>query len=160
MGQSVSRLNIPQLGGKSLGVSSLMIAGGAIETAAPPIGGPRPPFQFGNMRLVPNVSNVFTALDSLVAYVQAFGYALSPDTKSSELRVEFFIFHEGRMFSKVTPSYHRLTGKSEIAIKSEILLRDYPRGEFVLRARITDQLTGQQVEQNQQFVVRPLTVSQ
>ncbi len=155
VGQSASRLEIPQLGAESLGLSSLMIAGDAIETVPPPSGGPRPPFQFGNLRLVPNVDNVFSPGDPMVAYVQAFGYALSADTESAELRVDFFILREGRLYSKVTPSYHRPGGEREIAIKSEILLRDYPSGDFVLRARITDELTGQQAERDRPFSVRP-----
>jgi hypothetical protein len=153
VGRSSATLEIPVLTGEGLKLSSLLLASGAVETDPLPAGAPRPPFQFGNLRLIPNVLQRFARTSTLTAYVQALGYSLGPITNQARLRVDFFILKDGRLFSKVAPSYHRPSRKSSVALKSDISLKALPPGSYTLRARVTDENTEQVAERDADFTV-------
>jgi GWxTD domain-containing protein len=149
VGQVTTEIEIPELAGEGLRLSSLLLATGAVD--APALGGPsKAPFQFGDVRLVPNVSKQFFSGGSMTAYVEAYG--LSGET---QVKVELFLLKGGRLFSKVAPSYHRPGPGEEVSIRSAISLRDFLSGEYVLRARITDETTGEVAERDAAFTVRP-----
>ena len=88
----------------------------------------------------------------MTAYFQAFRYGLDPEDKRARLKVDLFILKDGRLFSKVEPSYHRPT-QSQVAIKSALNLRGLPGGNYVLRARVTDEISGQIAERDAEFTV-------
>lgn len=153
LGRSSASIEIPSLNREGLQLSSLLLASGAIETDPLPAGAPRPPFQFGNLRLIPNVRHRFARRSTLTAYIQAFGYSLDRQDDRARLKVEFFILKDGRLFSKVAPSHHRPTKGSSVALKSEVSLKELPPGSYTLRARITDENTKQLAERNADFTV-------
>lgn len=153
LGQTMTAVEVPPFASSGLGASTLLLASGAIEADPPPVGAPRPPFQFGNLRLVPNVNRRFSMRNTMTAYLQVYGFARSSEDDAARLRVEFFILREGRLYSKVAPSYHRPLGREETAIKSDISLTGFPPGEYVLRARVTDELSGAKTEQDGAFTV-------
>jgi GWxTD domain-containing protein len=153
LGKGTSELEIPELdSAEGLVLSSLLLASGAVEVPAADSAGPRLPFQFGNLRLLPSPDGRFAAGSKLIAYFQAGGYRADPDGGGARLRVEFFFLREGRLYSKVAPSEHRPQSKSQTAIKSEISLKGFPPGSYRLRARVTDG-SGAVAEQEAQFVV-------
>ena len=152
LGSASNTIVIPELAGQELALSSLLLASGAVETMLPPSDGPRPPFQFGNLRIIPNVRRRFPRSLSMTAYFQAFRYGLDPEDKRARLKVDLFILKDGRLFSKVEPSYHRPT-QSQVAIKSALNLRGLPGGNYVLRARVTDEISGQIAERDAEFTV-------
>jgi hypothetical protein len=98
---------------------------------------------------VPNLSKSFLSGRSLTAYLEAYGL-----TGEARLKVDFFLLKDGRLFSKVAPSHHRPGGGGEVAVRSEISLRSFPPGEYVLRARITDETTGDVAERESPFTIR------
>lgn len=147
VGQVSSRVEIPRLEPETLTLSSLLLARAAVHT---PTSGTRAPFQFGDVRLVPNLSKSFPSGGSLTAYIEAYG--LSAEAR---LRVDFFLLRAGRLFSKVAPSYHQPQPGAEAAIRSEISLREFPPGDYALRARITDEHSGRVAERETAFTVRP-----
>jgi GWxTD domain-containing protein len=154
LGKGTSELEIPELdSAEGLVLSSLLLASGAVEVPAADSAGPRLPFQFGNLRLLPSPDGRFAAGSKLIAYFQAGGYRADPDGGGARLRVEFFFLREGRLYSKVAPSEHRPQSKSQTAIKSEISLKGFPPGSYRLRARVTDG-SGAVAEQEAQFVVK------
>ncbi|MFQ5789310.1 MAG: GWxTD domain-containing protein, partial [Acidobacteriota bacterium] len=154
IGQATTLLEVPELDTKGLALSTLLLANGALETGLPPSEGPRPPFQFGNLRLIPNVNKRFAPGSVLTAYLQAYGYEQDPRNGRASLRVDFFILREGRLYSKVAPSYHRPAGRTQIAIKSEISLGGFPAGAYTLLARVTDEISGQKAERSTNFAVK------
>ncbi|MGH9391844.1 MAG: hypothetical protein ACRD1Z_19760, partial [Vicinamibacteria bacterium] len=78
----------------------------------------------------------------------------SPPNEAREEHARRFALKDGRLFSKVAPSHHRPGGGGEVALRSEISLRSFPPGEYVLRARITDETTGEVAERESPFTVR------
>jgi GWxTD domain-containing protein len=148
VGQESSKVSVSPLEPGKLSLSSLLLASAAIET---PVSGEgeKAPFQFGDVRLIPNLSRSFASGKSLTAYLEAYGLA-----GEARLQVDFFLLKDGRLFSKVAPSHHRPGGGGEVAVRSEISLRSFPPGEYVLRARITDETTGEVAERERPFRVR------
>jgi GWxTD domain-containing protein len=153
VGRSSTSLEVPMMTGEGLQLSSLLLASAAVETDPLPAGAPRPPFQFGTVRLIPNVLKRFKRSSTLTAYIQAFRYSLDPQDDRARLRVDFFILKAGRLFSKVAPSYHRPSRETSVALKSEVSLKALPPGSYTLRARITDENTEQRAERNADFTV-------
>jgi GWxTD domain-containing protein len=152
LGRASTSIEVPRLSEAGLKLSTLLLVSGAIETTPPPPQGPRPPFQFGRWRLIPVVNGQFAA-QSLTAYIQAFGYRMDPQDDRARLRVDFFILKDGRLFSKVAPSYHRPTNPSSVAIMSEVSLRALRPGDYTLRARVTDEISTEVMESNADFSV-------
>ncbi len=148
VGQVSSKVSVPTLEAGKLSLSSLLLASAAVAVPASEEA-QRSPFQFGDVRLVPNLSRSFLSGSALTAYLEAYG--LMGDAR---LRVDFFILKEGRLFSKVAPSHHRPGGGGEVSVRSEISLRSLPPGEYLLRARITDETTGAVAERESPFTVR------
>ena len=148
VGQVSSKVTVPPLETGKLALSSLLLATAAVDA---PVSDEveKAPFQFGNVRLVPNLSKIFVSDRALTAYLEAYGL-----TGEARLKVDFFLIKDGRLFSKVAPSHHRPGGGGEVALRSEISLRSFPPGEYVLRARITDETTGEVAERESPFTVR------
>ena len=153
VGRSSATIEVPDFTGEGLKLSSLLLASAALQTDPLPAGAPRRPFHFGNLRLVPNVLQRFDRASTLTAYVQALGYSLGPLTDQARLRVDFFILKDGRLFSKVAPSYHRPSMKSSVALMSEITLKALPPGSYTLRVRVTDENIEQVAERDADFTV-------
>ncbi|HSF15951.1 MAG TPA: GWxTD domain-containing protein [Vicinamibacteria bacterium] len=148
VGQVSSKVSVPTIESGTLTLSSLLLASAAVQ--APASGqADKAPFQFGDVRLVPNLSKSFLSGRTLTAYVEAYGLA-----DDARLRVDFFLLKDGRLFSKVAPSHHRPGGGGEVSVRSEISLATFPPGNYVLRARISDETTGEVAERESPFTVR------
>jgi GWxTD domain-containing protein len=148
VGQVSSKVSVPPIETGKLFLSSLLLASAAVDAPASDEV-EKAPFQFGDVRLVPNLSKIFLSGRSLTAYLEAYGLS-----GEAQLKVDFFLLKDGRLFSKVAPSHHRPGGGGEVAVRSEISLRSFPPGEYVLRARITDETTGDVAERESPFTVR------
>jgi hypothetical protein len=148
VGQVSSKVLVPSLETGKLALSSLLLASAAVEA---PVADPaqKSPFQFGDVRLVPNLSKEFPSGRSLTAYIEAYGLA-----EEARIQVDLFLLKDGRLFSKVAPSHHRPGGGGQVSIRSEISLRNFPPGDYVLRARVTDETTGATAERESPFSVR------
>jgi GWxTD domain-containing protein len=148
VGQVSTSVSVPPLASGKLALSSLLLASAAVQTQ-PSAEESKAPFQFGDVRLIPNLSRSFPSGGTITAYLEAYG--LEGDAR---LRVDFFLLKDGRLFSKVAPSHHRPGGGGQVSIRSEISLRGFAVGDYVLRARITDEATGEVAEQETPFSVR------
>ena len=148
VGQVSTKVSVPALTSGKLALSSLLLASAAVQTQPSPEES-KAPFQFGDVRLIPNLSRSFLTGGSVTAYLEAYGLAFD-----ARLRVDFFLLKDGRLFSKVAPSHHRPGGGGQVSIRSEISLKGFPVGDYVLRARITDEITGEVAERESPFSVR------
>jgi len=148
VGQVSTKVSVPTLTSGKLALSSLLLASAAVQTPAAGEAA-KAPFQFGDVRLIPNLSKSFLSGGTLTAYVEAYGLA-----GDARLRVDFFLLKAGRLFSKVAPSHHRPGGGGELSVRSEISIKGFPVGDYVLRARVTDETTGQVAERESPFSIR------
>jgi GWxTD domain-containing protein len=109
------------------------------------------PFQFGSVRVIPATEAVFTRDDSLKLYVEAYGAAASEDGRK-RLRVDFFVMQFGRLYMGVPASYMR-PDTEPVGITGEILLRKCEPGAYVIRVRVTDEVSGAKAESEASFAV-------
>jgi GWxTD domain-containing protein len=148
VGQVSTEVSVPTLASGKLALSSLLLASAAVETQAS-ADASKAPFQFGGVRLIPNLSRSFPSGGTVTAYLEAYGLA-----GDARLRVDFFLLKEGRLYSKVAPSHHRPGGGGQVSIRSEISLKGFPAGDYALRARITDETTEEVAERESGFSIR------
>jgi GWxTD domain-containing protein len=148
VGQARAGVSVPTLASGKLALSSLLLASAAVNTPVSEEAA-KAPFQFGDVRLIPSLSKSFLSGGTLTAYLEAYGLA-----GDARLRVDFFLLKEGRLFSKVAPSNHRPGGGGVVSVRSEISLKSFPSGDYVLRARLTDETTGEVAERESPFSVR------
>jgi hypothetical protein len=61
---------------------------------------------------------------------------------------------DGKLVVLEVPENVSPGGGGEVAVRSEISLRSFPPGEYLLRTRITDEETGEVAERESPFIVR------
>ncbi len=151
VGQVSAKVSVPPLATGKLALSSLLLANAAVKIVKTDASGEaaKAPFQFGDVRLIPNLSKSFLSGRTLTAYLEAYGLA-----GDARLQVDFFLLKDGRLFSKVAPSHHRPGAGGEVSVRSEISLKSFPAGDYILRARITDETTGEVAERESPFNIR------
>jgi hypothetical protein len=67
--------------------------------------------------------------------------------------VDFFIMRDGRLFMGV-PASHLFPSSEPVGISASIPLRKCTAGDYTLRVRVTDEVTGEQAETESVFTVR------
>ncbi len=85
-------------------------------------------------------------------YLEAYGATPGPDDKQ-RLKVDFFIMRYGRLFMGV-PASHLFPTSEPAGISASIPLRKCSAGQYTLRVRVTDEVTGEQAETETEFIVR------
>lgn len=145
---SVERpLEVPKREPQDFSLSSIFLA----QALADSIVGSSRPFQFGTVRVIPNLESSFRSDQNLSLYLEAYGAAESDDGRK-RIRVDFFIMKEGRLFMGV-PAHHLFPHAEPIGITASIPLRKCTTGDYVIRVRVTDEVTGRRAERDASFAV-------
>ena len=149
LGSAAFELEVPPRPGEgALALSSVFLASEILEGT---LGEPRP-FRFGSVRVVPTAEATFTRDDALKLYVEAYGSQAGEDGRK-RLRVDFFVMRDGRLYLGV-PAAHLRPDTEPVGITSQIPLRKCEPGPYVIRVRVTDELSGSRAESETRFTVR------
>ena len=132
-----------------LSLSSLFIAGAIIKGAS--LATSRP-FQFGPVRVVPSLDGRFGQDQSMGFYLEAYGTQNDVDGRK-RIKVEIFVMRDDRLFMGIPINYLRPDAEP-VGISAMIPLRKCPPGDYALRVRVTDQVTGERLEKESPFTVR------
>jgi len=116
------------------------------------------PFQFGNVRVVPALSDIYSSEDTLKLYVEAYGTSSGEDGRK-RIRVDFFVMQYGRLHMGI-PASHLRPDAEPVGITSQIPLRKLGPGAYVIRVRVTDELTGDKAESEASFAVQAAAPAQ
>jgi GWxTD domain-containing protein len=147
LGSAEFALDVPANVPDALGLSSVFLAAdivkGGLDEARP--------FQFGSVRVVPATESVFTQNDTLKLYLEAYGAAAADDGRK-RLRVDFFVMQYGRLYMGIPAAYLRPDAEP-VGITSEIPLRKCGPGAYVMRVRVTDEVSGSMAESETSFDV-------
>lgn len=141
-------LIVPSRPREGIFLSTLFLAGALVRTG----GTPDRPFQFGNLRVIPSMDRGFERDRSLNLHLQAYGAAVDAEGQR-RVKVDFFILRQGRIYLGV-PATELASAAEPIGISASIPLRKCDPGEYMLRVRVTDQVSGQTAEQESKFTVR------
>ena len=147
MGSAQLPLVVPANEPEALSLSSVFLASDILQGD---LDRPRP-FQFGAVRVIPVLQPVFTQEESLKLYVEAYGAADDEDGRK-RLRVDFFVMQFGRLYMGV-PAAHLRPDADPVGITSQIPLRKCEPGAYVMRVRVTDEVTGAKAESETSFAV-------
>ena len=132
-----------------LSLSSLFVAGAIIKGAS--LATPRP-FRFGPVRVVPSLDASFGQDQSVGFYLEAYGTQNDADERK-RIRVEIFVMRDDRLFMGIPTSFLRPAAEP-VGISAMIPLRKCSPGDYVLRIRVTDEVTGERLERESSFTVR------
>jgi hypothetical protein len=147
LGSWEREVEAPRVDPAVLSLSPILLASAVVDA----IPGSKGPFQFGTVRVIPSLDQRFSPEESLGLYLEAHGAATKEDGKK-RLQVDFFVMREGRLFMGV-PATHLFPDADPVGIRASIPLGKCPPGDYVMRVRVTDQLTGQKAERETPFVV-------
>lgn len=149
LGSAEFPLTVPEPRAASLYLSTVFLASDIIKIKGG--AGEGKPFQFGSVRVVPSTSRLYRPDDALKLYVEAYGASAGEDGRK-RLRVDFFVMRDGRLFLGVPASYLR-PDQEPVGITGEIPLRKCTPGEYVLRVRVTDEVSGDRAEMDAPFAI-------
>ena len=90
--------------------------------------------------------------ESVSLYLEAYGAKQGADGKK-RIKVDFFIMRYGRLFMGV-PANHLFPSSEPAGISASIPLRKCTAGDYTIRVRVTDEVTGQRAETEANFIVR------
>jgi GWxTD domain-containing protein len=140
-------LTVPEPPATALSVSTLFLAGELL----PGNFSESRPFQFGSVRVIPSFESSFRKDDTLKLYLEAYG-ASAGDNGRKRLRVDFFVMRDGRLFLGVPATFVRPEAEP-VGITGQIPLRKCDPGSYVIRVRVTDEISGARAEAEAAFSV-------
>src|SRR3990172_8566397 len=133
---AVETLRVPDLE-QSLSLSSVVLADAIVKLEKPPPAGTKEPFTFGEFEAVPNFTRTFTARGTLNVYFEAYNLALDDQGKNS-LKLSYRFEREGARYREVPATYLYPTDQRQRSIMSEIPLKDFTPGDYLLHITLTD----------------------
>ncbi|MEE9263275.1 MAG: hypothetical protein V3V11_02360, partial [Vicinamibacteria bacterium] len=92
--------------------------------------------------------------DLLRRWPREYARWIMADAESDRyIKVDFFIMRYGRLFMGV-PANHLFPSSEPAGISASIPLRKCTAGDYTLRVRVTDEVTGERAETEANFIVR------
>jgi GWxTD domain-containing protein len=155
IGDAAFTLDVPEGASEAapLALSSVFVASELLDSAL----AEDRPFQFGGVRVIPSTSRAFAPDETLKVYLEAYGASSEADGRK-RLRVDFFVMRDGRLFLGV-PASHLRPEAEPVGITGQIPLRKCEPGDYVIRVRVTDEVTGARAESESSFSVSGASAS-
>ncbi len=148
------RLEVPQFPEDALSLSSIVMAQ-AIQT---PVGPRDTAFAFGSLKVLPKVDATYRRDEEMGFYFQVYGLQTDPSTSKPRATVEFAVTPKGKepeMWRDATRQLMPFGSHATVARISS--LSPFAPGDYELRVRVTDSISGQQAAASNSFsVLNPL----
>ncbi len=143
-------LSVPDLDGQGLQASSIVPAErfGRAD-------GEADPFAVGSERVVPRPSATFAPGEPLRLYLQIYGAAVDPVTGRPSVDVRFSFDHRrgSRLRRHGPPLVFR--GATGTSLGLALPVGNWPPGDYIVRVRVYDRLSGRSVHREGGFTLRP-----
>jgi len=144
-------VELPALDGERLTLSSLSLAD-SIEPA-PDRAEQGEPFRWGELRVLPNPAARFAVGQTVHAYLHAYHLAREPESGLHRLEVRFVIERDGAAAAQPPALYPAPTSETRRAIAAAVPTARLAPGDYVLRATVTDQVSGEQASASAPFTL-------
>jgi len=151
LGRTVEAIEVPDLAGQGLRVSTLTLAS-RIETIQLRPGDEPLDFQHGDMRVVPNVSRIYYADQPLMLYLQAYGMTLDPDSRANDIVILGEI-RGGGTVRKIPGQYPHPAPYTRQSFSFGMPLAGYRPGVYEVELTIEDRVAGTSVTTTTDFAV-------
>jgi GWxTD domain-containing protein len=147
------RLAVPRFPEEQLAASSLILAD-LIEPLPPRQVGSGA-FVLGSSKVRPSVKQNFRQDRDLNYWIQIYNLQIDENLLKPSATVETLITRDGQEVRKLVESTDELSGAAQqMTIKKSLALADFEPGEYSIRVRITDNLSGEIITQTSKFVVQ------
>ncbi len=147
------RLAVPRFPEEQLAASSLILAD-LIEPLPPRQVGSGA-FVLGSSKVRPSVKQNFRQDRDLNYWIQIYNLQIDENLLKPSATVETLITRDGQEVQKLVESTDELSGAAQqMTIKKSLALADFEPGEYSIRVRITDNLSGEIITQTSKFVVQ------
>ncbi len=151
LGRTVETIEVPDMAGESLRVSTLTLAS-RIETIQLRPGDEPLDFQHGDMRVVPNVSRIYYADQPLMLYLQVYGMALDPDSRTNDIVLSGEI-RGGGTVREIPGQYPHPAPYRRQSFSLGMPLAGYRPGVYEVELTIEDRVAGTSVTTTTDFAV-------
>jgi VWFA-related protein len=158
IGSFEQALAVPQLDGKSLQTSSIVLGSRLVDSSSESQGvehrGFRPPWQMqdqahdpltiGSKRIVPSIGNVFLGRQTVYVYFQAYGVAEDPKTRKPQVETSLMLLQGNVKVRESEPQRVEEWGpggKGSALIAMAVPLRGLKRGNYTLQIHLSDEVS-------------------
>ncbi len=147
------RLAVPRFPEEQLSSSSLILAD-LIEPLPPRQVGSGA-FVLGSSKVRPSVKQNFKQDRDLNYWIQIYNLQIDEDLLKPSATIETLITRDGQEVQKHVDDTDELSGAAQqMTIKKSVALGEFEPGEYSIRVRITDNLSGEIITQTSKFVVQ------
>ena len=110
----------------------------------------------GPFKMRPNLRGSYGRDEYLAVYFEVYDYAVDPSTNAASLSVEYAIVAKGDarrpVFRDVTRAV--VSDADRVLVPRQIALSAYNPGEYEIRFRVTDKISGQVATQSASFRIQ------
>jgi GWxTD domain-containing protein len=96
---------------------------------------------------------VFRASEELNVYFEVYNLTLDPATGSNKFNVDYSFVQGGKVVTQVPSASIKPTAEKDCRVQISFRLRNFKAGEYALRIKVTDELSGKSQARETPFVI-------
>jgi GWxTD domain-containing protein len=114
------------------------------------------PFQFSNRKVIPNVkAEIPVAQDNFYLYWHVYNFGLDPETGNGKLKLRYFLYRDGKLFSKTPESTIQKKFSAKASIETKFVTGAFGPGDYKVVAAIEDTVSGEKLRGEVYFKILP-----
>jgi len=151
MGVQHIGFEVPSFPANQLAASSIIIAA-KLESLKDSVAAG--PFAIGPYKVVPNVSGTYTRGQNVGIYLQVYNAAIDQTTLRPAVDVEYVLLKDSKELSRRREDWRDINDTGQRLTLTEFIdTKSLSPGEYEIRVKITDHITGQTLAPSTKFVV-------
>ncbi|HEX5602571.1 MAG TPA: hypothetical protein VFX63_08475, partial [Pyrinomonadaceae bacterium] len=114
------------------------------------------PFIIGTTKVIPNLSGVFNRNQPVGVYLQIYNAAIDQTTLRPAADAEYVLLKNGKELSKQTEDWRQINAAGQRLTLSRLIdSRSLEPGEYQIRIRIRDHVSGETITPTARFTIVP-----
>jgi 5-hydroxyisourate hydrolase-like protein (transthyretin family) len=114
------------------------------------------PFVIGTTKVIPNLSGVFKRNQPVGVYLQIYNAAIDQTTLKPAADAEYVLLKNGQELSKQLEDWREINDAGQRLTLSRLIdTRSLEPGEYQIRIRIRDHITGETITPSATFTIEP-----
>ncbi|HOB54627.1 MAG TPA: GWxTD domain-containing protein, partial [Acidobacteriota bacterium] len=154
IGMQELRLNVPSYQPTQLNSSSMIIARQVQKITDPDsdIG----QFVLGDVKIIPEFEKRFQVRDPMWVYMQVYSMGIDQNRLQPDIELEYVVERDGTEFVRfqdLAGETFKFVSGDRIVITGRLPLQRFIPGQYTLRIRVHDRISGQDMERTERFEV-------
>lgn len=104
-----------------------------------------------------NIENVFRVGDEMSVFFEVYNLSLGESTGLNSLRAEYAFIQAGKTLTRIPAPPIEPSAQNDCRLRTSFRLKNFEPGEYVLRASVTDENSGQSVSREVPFSISAAT---